>query len=105
MQLDLVEEVLVTATWLAVLNGRYEAGRPVLEAGLPEVVELDDSPAGIGLLNPIEYFKQVFIRDLVCFGRHFYNLIITSSSSMETIIKYDLSIQLIAISSEIPKEF
>ena len=105
MQLDLVEEVLVTATWLAVLNGRYEAGRPVLEAGLPEVVELDDSPAGIGLLNPIEYFKQVFIRDLVCFGRHFYNLIITSSSSMETIIKYDISIQMVAISSEIPKEF
>ena len=105
MQLDLVEEVLVTATWLAVLNGRHEAGRPVLEAGLPEVVELDDSPAGIGLLNPIEYFKQVFISDLVCFGRHFYNLIITSSSSMETIIKYDISIQMIAISSEIPKEF
>ena len=86
MQLDLVEEVLVTATWLAVLDGRYEAGRPVLETGLPEVVELDDSPAGVGLLNPIEYFKQVFIRDLVSFGRHFYNLMITASSFIERII-------------------
>ena len=86
MQLDLVEEVLITATRLAVLDGRYEAGRPVLETSLPEVVKLDDSPAGVGLLNPIEYFTQVFIRDLVFLSRHFYEMLITVCSFIERII-------------------
>ena len=83
MQLDLVEKVLVTSTWLAVLDGGYEAGRPVLETSLPKIVKLDDSAAGIGLFNPIEHLKQVFIRDLVCFSRHFYNLMITTTSSLK----------------------